>query len=55
MIAILALSGIIAIITTMAVVDFVRWGNHPITDQYWIAAGALISALAGLIYLIAAG
>ena len=55
MIAIVVLAGIIGIIMTMAAVDLARWGNHPITDQYWMAAATLIGALVALIYVIAAG
>ena len=55
MLVITVLAGIIGIIITMAAVDLARWGNHPITDQYWMAAATLIGALATLIYVIAAG
>ena len=47
------LSCLILIISTLLVMDLIRYGNLPVTDDYWIAGGLLISFLISLIIMTA--
>ena len=46
------LSSLILIIGTLLVMDLIRYGNLPVTDDYWIAASLLITFLVSLIIMI---